>query len=61
MAFVTLQEDREAKCKTKINTVCANSEVQRYDPRSWAYLLDYKAVHIFIERGPLQILSRLLA
>jgi len=27
MAFATLQEDREAKCKAKINAVCADSEV----------------------------------
>lgn len=61
MAFATLQEDREAKCKAKINAVCADSEGKRYDPCNWAYLLDYNAVHIFIERSLLQILSRLLA
>jgi hypothetical protein len=61
VAFATLQEDREAKCKAKINAVCADSEGKRYDPCNWAYLLDYNAVHIFIERSLLQILSRLLA
>jgi hypothetical protein len=49
MAFATLQEDREAKCRAKIKAVCADSEGKRYDPCNWAYFLDYKAVHIFID------------